>query len=459
MLLPSSCTIGVLAVVMESVKPNHHDSGDLSALLSRLTRYQSTLPSKNVADLLLERLRDLSTFDSFNDYVSNLGTLVVRREPEAIPEARMLRLSRTSVLGLFIRQCALAYNRMSFASVTRLWTSFLAFSHNAMTRSMNAFEAPDHPASKHDQTDGASSSMDIDSLILFQTSYMQTYISELPVSMRTAIRRIFSADSVTAPSNAYLRFLDAWRKGDGHASLENLRRYFDYSNGVQDVRLHRYALLTLAILSAELQCPREASSAISEAINTARGSRDHAFLAFALALQNRFRLSWPGEDSGNMAQVSHPATALEDFYTASYVKARPENYKVALEEGSLSAEIWNNLGESYLSRLYRDVSLLVPVDAPIQDYEPRMSVSIPPPPSVLVSHLSSIWHDRKRSSPSAINKHRSLLREGRLSKAYDVLSHVARISDSQDPALRRELQNPISHLQKAGSVSMDALIG
>src|SRR5690606_1779550 len=88
---------------------------------------------RTVFDLLLKKLWDINSFDSFHDFFSGLNGYLVdaagasqENKPVRVPGENML-LARTSVLGCYLRRGHVEYVRLAFHEATSAWKAFIVF--------------------------------------------------------------------------------------------------------------------------------------------------------------------------------------------------------------------------------------------------------------------------------------------------------------------------------------------
>lgn len=96
---------------------------------------QSSVPGRTVWDIFLKRLWLLDCFDSLEEFITNLGDILVKSREELIrdrnhgiaPDPRPNRLGRASPLGSFVRRAQLEYTKLRFDDAIQLWTAFIKY--------------------------------------------------------------------------------------------------------------------------------------------------------------------------------------------------------------------------------------------------------------------------------------------------------------------------------------------
>lgn len=149
-LVPTSAAIPILSFIVGNLIPIEAPSSYNLASVSRprhfITSIQdfeevciihaSGIPGRSVWDLLVRRLWDINSFDALHVFFDSLSFLLVKSREEqqkdaeqgliSLPENRLL-LSRTSLLGTFVRRAQLEFVRIQFHDAVALWKSFIAY--------------------------------------------------------------------------------------------------------------------------------------------------------------------------------------------------------------------------------------------------------------------------------------------------------------------------------------------
>ncbi|KAK9448609.1 anaphase-promoting complex subunit 5-domain-containing protein [Limtongia smithiae] len=203
----------------------------------------------------------------------------------------------TSIVGYFLRRCYIEFRDMDFQSRRTLWNGFKKFRLSGQAElSLDMEFAMDEtqiePVDDESAKDIASVE-DLSKIFEFQIKYMQKHGCKLPEDMLVTLNKMLEYTVKTPSSVYYIRFLHGWRSGDFQESFENLHRYFDYTMYNNDKSFYQYALLNLAILQADFNCPQEAMCAIEETIKAARESKDNVCLNFALSWLYHYHKAHP----------------------------------------------------------------------------------------------------------------------------------------------------------------------
>lgn len=93
---------------------------------------QSTVIGRSIFDMLLRKLWEVNSLDALKEFFDGLEAILF--DTEGPERANIVRtqgtrspLSKTSVLGCFVRRAALEYARMSFTDSVRLWEEFITY--------------------------------------------------------------------------------------------------------------------------------------------------------------------------------------------------------------------------------------------------------------------------------------------------------------------------------------------
>lgn len=134
---PNRAILSLLGfVVKHLVTPKESSDHSFNLTLEQIQTATANVPSavvgRSVFDLLLKKLWEINSFDAFHDFFSRLPSWLVdtnvesAKKPVRQPDQPGL-LSRTSVLGCFIRRAHVEYVRLQFQEATAVWKSFILF--------------------------------------------------------------------------------------------------------------------------------------------------------------------------------------------------------------------------------------------------------------------------------------------------------------------------------------------
>lgn len=334
--VPHSGTIPVLSFLVshllhDNLPDSERSTGSsdhavpIEAFEKSLASVQSAFPGRSVWDLFLKKIWMLDCSDALDSFITNIRSVLAKTKEELAnsgqddPNEDLIRLSRTSPLGAFIRRAHLEYTRLQIHDAIRLWETFIVYrlpskqawekrnpteTRNNIDVNLSNLEIDSSSTlarvvyrnlvdSGNDE--GGYSTFDVERLLEFQVSEMQRLGSRLPDETRTRLSRISRMKSSKPSLLHYLTFLDSWRAGDYASAFDNLHRYFDYSMQSRDRTFYQYALLNLAILQADFGCYSEAIPAMQEAIATARENKDVSCLNFCMSWLYHFDKAFPEE--------------------------------------------------------------------------------------------------------------------------------------------------------------------
>ncbi|XP_021268988.1 anaphase-promoting complex subunit 5 isoform X2 [Numida meleagris] len=242
-------------------------------------------------------LKDMEQFfDDLSDSFS--GT-----EPE---------VHKTSVIGLFLRHMILAYNKLSFSQVYKLYTALQQYFLNDEKKS--GIDENDMELTNTEELDGKMEKEELDlplreeeiscsgPLSQKQAEYFLSQQASLlkndetkaltPVSLQKELNNLLKFNPDFAEAH-YLSYLNSLRVHDVFSSTHSLLHYFDRliltgaeskSNGDEGYgRSLRYAALNLAALHCRFGHYQQAELALQEAIRIAQESNDHVCLQHCLS--------------------------------------------------------------------------------------------------------------------------------------------------------------------------------
>ncbi|KAM5452455.1 APC5 protein [Microsporum audouinii] len=289
----------------------------------------SSIPGRTIWDLFLKRLWQFDCADTLDEFISSLSDILVKTREERLQEGEKeeeaderhgrVLLARHSPLGAFVRRIRLEYTKLQFHDAMALWKAFIRYrmptyaawakrnpSDAQLTVDANLFELGldlDSPLARvmygdlADEADEGSgmSVRDVERLLEFQISKMQSKGTRVAPEMKAQLERIIMAGATVPCLFHYLRFLDSWKAGDHPSSLDHLHRYFDYTVQTRDRTFYQYALLNLALLQADFGCHGEAISAIQETIAIGRENHDMNCLNYSMTWLYHFGKMSPGD--------------------------------------------------------------------------------------------------------------------------------------------------------------------
>ncbi|KAL7267537.1 APC5 protein [Rhizina undulata] len=421
-------------IIKHLVSPKENTSFilTLDQLKAATINESSAIVGRNVFDLLLKKLWEINSFDALHTFFDNIQKYLV--PPEAIPEdgkapvrlpGAKARLSRTSVLGCFVRRASLEYTRLQFQDAVALWKAFIQYREPSLGiwRKRNLGAGPlsfdinlkglsvgdeliDQVYGRMKENKNCNvSTDDVERLLEFQVDSMQRMGSRIPDNMQAQLREMLSSNVVIPALSHYVEFLNAWRSGDYPGSFDSLHRYFDYTMHNRDRTFYQYALLNLAILQADFGCYRESIVAMQETINTARENKDMACLNFSLSWLYHFHKAHPQDcpevvssrmereslqflknkarEAGmhhlqSMAHLSEakqilvggesiPA-AFESILRSSHLNVTKYIHNAMGSQILLQSSLWGRLGISYLSQLNCELFLAkYSKNSPVED--------------------------------------------------------------------------------------------
>uniref|UniRef100_A0A3B4XQS4 Anaphase-promoting complex subunit 5 n=1 Tax=Seriola lalandi dorsalis TaxID=1841481 RepID=A0A3B4XQS4_SERLL len=193
---------------------------------------------------------------------------------------------KTSVVGLFMRHMLLAYNKLSFSQVYKLYKSLQHYYHSHYAKPTDGQVGL--PALVADDSDMDLTSTEDNAYLLKNDENKALKPAALQEELNNMLK--FNPDFAEAH---YLNYLNSMRVQDIFLSAHSLLHYFDRlilsgsegkSNGDEGYgRSLRYAALNLASLHCRFGHYQQADLALQEAIRIAQESNDHVCLQHCLS--------------------------------------------------------------------------------------------------------------------------------------------------------------------------------
>ena len=129
-----------LSASVSSHNPEKFLSPTLETFHDDLFTHASSIPGRNLWDLLLEKLWKINSLDAFHDLFHTLGNQIRRSRDQrledrvsAVPSSdALVLLSRRSPISLFLRRMFLEFDRLHLRDVVDLWRAFLKFRQPTM---------------------------------------------------------------------------------------------------------------------------------------------------------------------------------------------------------------------------------------------------------------------------------------------------------------------------------------
>ncbi|XP_030075751.1 anaphase-promoting complex subunit 5 isoform X1 [Microcaecilia unicolor] len=277
----------------------------LSRLLKAVDECCPTLANSVKIRIKLMAEGELKDMEQFFD---DLGDSFTGTEPE---------VHKTSVVGLFLRHMILAYNKLSFSQVYKLYTALQQYfeaEKTATSATAAANEEADMDMTNSESTDGRMGKEELDlplseeemtcagPLSQKQAEYFLSQQASLlksdenkalsPASLQKELNSLLKFNPDFSEAH-YLSYLNSLRVQDVFSSTHSLLHYFDRliltgaeskSSGEDGYgRSLRYAALNLAALHCRFGHYQQAELALQEAIRIAQESNDHVCLQHCLS--------------------------------------------------------------------------------------------------------------------------------------------------------------------------------
>ena len=147
--VPNSSAIHVLSFLVSCLSPldasnphstsgpreKHSSSVSITDLEEALSAQASSIPGRSVWDLFLRKVWSIDSCDALEVFFSDVSDILVKTRDEQLrdrdnglaPESGVMRLSRCSPLGVFVRRAQLEFTRLQFHDSVRLWKGFVRY--------------------------------------------------------------------------------------------------------------------------------------------------------------------------------------------------------------------------------------------------------------------------------------------------------------------------------------------
>lgn len=132
---PNQSILPVLSFALKHIVSPRDSSGfivTLDQLKLATVNEPSAVVGRNIFDLLLKKLWEISSLDALHSFFTNLETYLI--DTDGTNKGSAIRvhgekspLSKTSVLGCFVRRASLEHTRMAFTDEIMLWKSFIGY--------------------------------------------------------------------------------------------------------------------------------------------------------------------------------------------------------------------------------------------------------------------------------------------------------------------------------------------
>uniref|UniRef100_A0A8C6UJ96 Anaphase-promoting complex subunit 5 n=1 Tax=Neogobius melanostomus TaxID=47308 RepID=A0A8C6UJ96_9GOBI len=287
---------------------------------------------------------------------------------------------KTSVVGLFMRHMLLAYNKLSFSQVYKLYKSLQQYYHSQEEGSLPAltFEWSDMDLASTEDTVGDRIDKDDSPLrqtvahTVCQACAIFKYLSLKPAALQEELNNMLKFNPDFAEAH-YLNYLNSMRVQDIFLSAHSLLHYFDRlilsgsegkSNGDEGYgRSLRYAALNLASLHCRFGHYQQANLALQEAIRIAQESNDHVCLQHCLYLAS-LGIQSLVQQGATQGKTAHKLMdALKDTDILHWKHSLSELIEISLAQ---TTSIWRMYGKSTMSaqqaQLLLNMSSLEPVN-------------------------------------------------------------------------------------------------
>ncbi|GFQ73187.1 anaphase-promoting complex subunit 5 [Trichonephila clavata] len=347
----------------------------------------------------IERLHNLrkNGISVIMDYIVTLDTLLVE------PAPLIALIHKGSVIGLFIRHMLLAFDKLSFNLITKLFRKFHAyfdaafvqcFDENLEIACADSPPVEDLEESFSEECQVFASQKQAEFFIAQQSALLQINESAAlsPFDLQQKIRELMKGNPEIYEV-CFLSYLNSLRVREYCGAKDNLYHHFDRNTTVpqeckasavsEDLsRSSRYAALNLAIFHALFGHKEEALSALNEAIMVAQEVNDNVCLQYSLAWLYRltsenkeiliersiaksaelglWHLSSVGIQALTKLKSSTPAmpSSIFELLTKSDIQNCQHSMTDMLGSAiSLRAGLWGHYGFSSLQLLFSEVLL------------------------------------------------------------------------------------------------------
>lgn len=113
----------------------NHCMISMSNLEEVLLPHESSIPGRSIWDLFLRKIWSLNSLDALEVFFSAISSVLAKtreeqlleREYGIVPDTGVMRLSRSSPMGVFVRRAQLEFTRLQFHDSVKLWKSFVMY--------------------------------------------------------------------------------------------------------------------------------------------------------------------------------------------------------------------------------------------------------------------------------------------------------------------------------------------
>lgn len=99
----------------------------MNVIKQQTQHLDSNMPGRRVFDYIMKTLWSLYSFDDFDNYMKLICARMIRGYHKEGCDKCPLQISKTSVLGRFIRQCYIDYLNLKFTEAESLWRATLRY--------------------------------------------------------------------------------------------------------------------------------------------------------------------------------------------------------------------------------------------------------------------------------------------------------------------------------------------
>ncbi|RXN06020.1 anaphase-promoting complex subunit 5 [Labeo rohita] len=310
---------------------------------------------------------------------------------------------KTSVVGLFVRQMLLAYNKLSFSQVYKLYKSLQQYCRRGNQPELSALPAEDmeltsneDPSADHidkveldtpslhqselrsDESRGPLSQKQAEYFLARQAYLLKNDENKAmsPAKLQDELNNILKFNPDFAEAH-YLSYLNSMRVQDIYISTHSLLHYFDRlilsggegkSNGDEGYgRSLRYAVLNLATLHCRFGHYQQADLALQEAIRIAQEANDHVCLQHCLYLASLGIQSLVQQGAKQGMPANKLLDALRGTDIMHWKQSLSELIEISLAQ---TTSIWRMYGKSTMARqqaqLLLNMNSLEPVNFSVQ---------------------------------------------------------------------------------------------
>ncbi|KAJ1975959.1 hypothetical protein H4R33_006548 [Dimargaris cristalligena] len=277
-------TLGAIGQTLATIKVDTEANRGHAAFSDDEAMMPSGDSGWSVKDLLFDRLSELRNNDDFETFIVEMEDIIQFPGVELESMEDRMYLQDSSLLGVFVRRCYLAYKQLEFHEAALFFGQFqryVAIAADDDDNGSGTWDGNTTGSNPKGLSEEITSALEAETFIdsCIERLAIPT-LDALPDQTLVLLQRYRTMFPDLAKVH-YANYLYHKQAGNYNEALQFLHRYFDYTGAIGERRLHQYALLSLASLEAQFHHYDQAARLIQEAVEVARENKDQACLSYA----------------------------------------------------------------------------------------------------------------------------------------------------------------------------------